>query len=101
MGATMQTNGRREDDDLGMEFGPLKIRANGKTVTQMVFWLVVVGMVFYHHYTNEILLREMVKAQWVQSWILSHPEKERKSVLSKLPPDVRQKILQQGEMEER
>lgn len=97
-GRQPQDSGRREDD-LGMKLGPLEVKANGRTVTTMVMWMVVGGFLFYHHYLTDQVEREMAKALWVQNWILAHPEKERKAVLGKLPPDVRQKILQQGELE--
>jgi hypothetical protein len=87
-------DGRREDD---VEFGlgPFRIKAHGKTVTGTIFWIVVGGMLIWHDYKSGIFQDEVTKALWVQTFIVSHPEKERADVLRKLPADVRAKITKQ------
>ena len=86
-------HGRREED---VEFGlgPIKVRAHGKTVTGVIFWVIVGGLLYWHDYKSDGFREEVTKALWVQTFIISHPEKERPQIINGLPEETRKKITQ-------
>lgn len=84
---------RRDDIELGI--GPLRVRASGKTVSTVILALCVVGAIFYHDMKSDAGNKEILKALWVQTYVVMHPEGERKAAVDRLPPEIKATLIKQ------
>ena len=80
-------------------FGPLKLKASGRTVTAVILAGAIFGEIYWHDYKDDAFksvvsskLEAIAQATWVQTYVLSHPEKERAGVVNSLPDEVKSKI---------
>jgi hypothetical protein len=80
-------------DDVELQLWPPKIRGSVKSLTKLltgtVFSIAVIAFLVWHHYETD-------QAMWTQTFIVSHPEKERAEAVRKLPLKVQQKIAAQA-----